>query len=91
MIERRNVFLEVCEGFDALAKARFGSEIDSIDQVLFESVAKALGGREKALAWFDARNPMLGDVTPKEMIRAGQSDRLLKFIRSQAAEWKSEK
>lgn len=36
----------------------------------------------KALHWFTIRNPMLGDISPDDMIRAGNIDRLRKFIES---------
>lgn len=38
------------------------------------------GDGDKARAWFRARNPLLGDVSPKEMIRLGRYERLRKFI-----------
>jgi len=44
-------------------------------------VAKAFDGNpEKTTAWFRARNPMLGDVSPRDMIRLGRYERLRKFI-----------
>lgn len=44
-------------------------------------VAQAFDGdAERTAAWFRARNPMLGDVSPKEMIRLGRYERLRKFI-----------
>ena len=44
-------------------------------------VAQAFGGDvEKAVAWFKARNPLLGDVSPRDMIRLGRYERLRKFI-----------
>lgn len=44
-------------------------------------VAQAFGGNaEKTAAWFRAKNPMLGDVSPRDMIRLGRYDRLRKFI-----------
>ncbi|MES2889009.1 MAG: hypothetical protein V4739_13490 [Pseudomonadota bacterium] len=44
-------------------------------------VAKAFDGDvEKAAAWFTARNPLLGDVAPRDMIRLGKYERLRKFI-----------
>lgn len=44
-------------------------------------VAKQFGGDpEKTVAWFHARNPLLGDVSPREMIRLGRYDRLRRFI-----------
>jgi len=38
------------------------------------------GDRDKTIAWFRARNPLLGDVSPKDMIRLGRYERLRKFI-----------
>lgn len=44
-------------------------------------VAQAFGGDpDKTAAWFRAKNPLLGDVSPKDMIRLGRYDRLRKFI-----------
>lgn len=44
-------------------------------------VAKQFGGdQEKTAAWFKARNPLLGDISPRDMIRLGRYDRLRKFI-----------
>jgi hypothetical protein len=44
-------------------------------------VAKAFDGDvEKTTAWFRARNPLLGDVSPRDMIRLGRYERLRKFI-----------
>lgn len=44
-------------------------------------VAQAFGGDvEKTAVWFRSKNPMLGDVSPRDMIRLGRYDRLRKFI-----------
>jgi hypothetical protein len=44
-------------------------------------VAKQFDGdAEKTVAWFHARNPLLGDVSPRDMIRLGRFERLRKFI-----------
>lgn len=44
-------------------------------------VAKVFeGNADKTTAWFQARNPLLGDVAPKDMIRLGRFERLRKFI-----------
>lgn len=44
-------------------------------------VAQAFDGdADKTLTWFRVRNPMLGDVSPKDMIRLGRYERLRKFI-----------
>ena len=44
-------------------------------------VAQAFDGdTDKTLSWFRARNPLLGDVSPKDMIRLGRYERLRTFI-----------
>ena len=44
-------------------------------------VAQAFDGDvDKTVAWFKASNPMLGDVSPRDMIRLGKYIRLRKFI-----------
>lgn len=34
----------------------------------------------KAALWFRTKNPMLGDIAPRDMVRLGRYDRLRKFI-----------
>ena len=44
-------------------------------------VAQAFNGDvNKTAAWFRACNPLLGDVSPRDMIRLGRYERLRKFI-----------
>lgn len=44
-------------------------------------VAKVFNGdAEKTAVWFRARNPLLGDVAPRDMIRLGRFERLRKYI-----------
>ena len=38
------------------------------------------GDTEKTALWFKTPNPMLGDISPRDMIRYGRYKRLLKFI-----------
>lgn len=38
------------------------------------------GDVNKTAAWFKARNPMLGDISPRDMIRLVRYERLRKFI-----------
>jgi len=37
---------------------------------------------EKALLWFQVSNPLLGNMSPRDMIRVGRFKRLLKFIQT---------
>ena len=44
-------------------------------------VAQVFGSdAEKTVTWFKARNPLLGDISPRDMIRLGRYERLRKFI-----------
>jgi len=38
------------------------------------------GDPEKTSLWFSTPNPMLGDVSPRDMLRFGRYKKLLKFI-----------
>lgn len=38
------------------------------------------GDASKTALWFKTSNPMLGNITPRDMIRFGRSQKLLKFI-----------
>ena len=49
--------------------------------VVINSVAQVFDGDlAKTALWFRTRNPMLGDVAPRDMIRLGRFDRLRRFI-----------
>lgn len=53
-------------------------------------VAKVFGGDlDKTVVWFQTRNPLLGDVSPKDMIRSGRFERLRKFILASVQEQQS--
>lgn len=44
-------------------------------------VAEIFGGDlPKTSAWFNTTNPMLGDVSPRDMVRLGRFDRLRAFV-----------
>lgn len=45
-----------------------------------------VGDEEKANDWFDLPNPLLGGLTPNEMIETGQVEKLHKFILTQIEE-----
>ena len=54
---------------------------------LFNLVAQFFEGDPvKTELWFKTSNPMLGDITPRDMIRYGRSQKLLKFIINALAE-----
>ena len=41
---------------------------------------------EKTILWFNTPNPLLGEVTPRNMIRIGRSKKLITFIRNALSE-----
>lgn len=40
------------------------------------------GDEEKTILWFKTPNPILGDISPRDMIRFGRYKKLLKFIQN---------
>ncbi len=60
----------------------------SLDEAAaFGLVALAFDGDDhKAAIWFRTKNPLLGDISPRDMIRLGRFDRLRKFILSAMTE-----
>jgi uncharacterized protein (DUF2384 family) len=64
------------------------------DQILFEcqyvaalkAVDAYFNNESKSIDWMYTRNPLLGDVIPKDMIKVGRFDKLMGFIYTQLAE-----
>lgn len=49
--------------------------------ILFNLVAQFFNGDAvKTVLWFHTLNPMLGNISPRDMIRYGRYQKLLKFI-----------
>lgn len=38
------------------------------------------GDAAKAALWFRTKNPMLGDISPRDMVRLGRFDRLRRYV-----------
>lgn|SRR5579859_4911248 len=53
------------------------SIVDTISEVL---------GEEKAKLWMTAKNPLLGNQTPLEMLSLGRYNKLVEFINTQLRE-----
>ena len=53
-------------------------------------VAGFFKNEDKTMLWFNTPNPLLGEQTPKDMIRIGRSRKLIKFIRNALSENKAE-
>ena len=49
--------------------------------ITLNGVAKFFGGdADKTVTWLKARNPLLGDISPRDMIRLGRFERLRQHI-----------
>jgi hypothetical protein len=67
---------------------RFGDRIPPILKERLEQIANVCslvaeyfeGDKKKTALWFKTPNPMLGDVTPRDMIRLGRYKKLIKFV-----------
>lgn len=49
---------------------------------LYSLVAEHFKDAAKAVLWFKVPNPLLGNITPRDMIRFGRYKKLLKFIQN---------
>lgn len=49
-------------------------------------VAEFFKDDDKTILWFHTPNPLLGEQTPRDMIRFGRSKKLIKFIRNALSE-----
>jgi hypothetical protein len=66
--------------YDDLIPEQVRERLEEIGMTI-NMVAKVFDGdAEKTAVWFRARNPMLGDVAPRDMIRLGRFERLRKYI-----------
>lgn len=45
-----------------------------------ELVAEHFGSREKAALWFKINNPLLGNLSPRDMLRMGRFKKLHRFV-----------
>jgi hypothetical protein len=72
----------------ATSSVRFDNNMPELVRDRLEEIANTMnmvteffdGDPEKTVTWFRLSNPMLGDVSPRDMIRLGRYDRLRKFI-----------
>jgi len=78
----------------SLKSVRFDSAIpaavrDRLEEIglTCNMVAQAFNGDiEKTALWFKAKNPLLGDLSPRDMVRLGRFDRLRRYILGAMAE-----
>jgi hypothetical protein len=65
--------------------------LEEIANTINMVAARFNGDVDKTAAWFRTQNPLLGDVSPRDMIRLGRYERLRKFIINAMTEDKSVK
>ena len=54
--------------------------------VIYELVAEYFkGDAKKTILWFKIKNPALGNISPRDMIRFGRYEKLLKYIQNALA------
>lgn len=78
----------------APASVRFDQKIPREVRERLEEVANVIGlvaqffdgDTSKTALWFKTRNPLLGQISPRDMIRFGRYDRLLRFVLDALAE-----
>lgn len=87
LLELRNEDVSRLAGV-AVSSVRYDDAIPAIMRDRLEEVGNTInlvaalfaGDVNKTTAWFRARNPLLGDISPRDMIRLGRYERLRKFI-----------
>jgi uncharacterized protein (DUF2384 family) len=57
--------------------------------VALNLVAQFFGDEQRTVLWFKTPNPLLGDMTPRDMIRIGRFRKLRRFIQNALAENRS--
>ena len=78
----------------SLSSVRFDGDIPHDVQERLEEIANICnlvagffgGDAQKTALWFRTKNPMLGDISPRDMIRFGRYNKLRRFIISAQAE-----
>lgn len=72
--------------FDSAIPAAVRERLEEIGSTC-NMVAQAFDGDiGKTALWFKAKNPLLGDISPRDMVRLGRFDRLRRFILGAMAE-----
>lgn len=72
----------------APSSVRYDDAMPTAVRERFEEIASIMnmvavgfdGDADRTIAWFKASNPLLGDISPRDMIRFGRYDRLRRFV-----------
>jgi hypothetical protein len=79
MCRLRNALMTIA----AMNKPPYISVPGIASQALARTYVMDFLGPEKAALWWDAPNPLLGNVSPNDMVRLGKQDRLFQWIEQQ--------
>ena len=66
--------------YDDAAPKAVKERLEEIADIANMVVGIFNGDVEKTALWFRVKNPLLGDISPRDMVRLGRYDRLRKFI-----------
>lgn len=66
--------------YDEAAPRPVRERLEEIANIANMAASAFNGDPEKTALWFRTKNPMLGDVSPRDMVRLGRYDRLRKFV-----------
>lgn len=50
--------------------------------VILNLVGEYFQDQQRVILWLQTSNPLLGDVSPRDMIRVGRYKKLLKFVQT---------
>ena len=66
--------------FDSKIPAPLAQRLEEIANVANRITKVFDGDAKKSALWFRTSNPMLGEISPRDMLRMGRHKRLVKFI-----------
>lgn len=66
--------------YDARMPHEFQERLEEIGNIINLTASLFGGDLKKTSTWFKTQNPLLGDISPIDMIRYGRYDKLRKFI-----------
>ena len=66
--------------YDELIPKEVRERLEEIANICNLVAAHFSGDAQKTALWFRTKNPMLGDISPRDMIRYGRYDKLRRFV-----------
>jgi len=66
--------------FDSKIPALLAQRLEEIGNIANRIASVFDGDANKSALWFRTPNPMLGEISPRDMLRMGRYKRLVKFI-----------